>query len=243
MLKRILKYFFVAIAICYSLFSLFVIPQFKENGTCSGIIVNISDSDIKTITDEEVMDILNEANLTPELKKMNEIDCGEIEQHFNNISLIKECQVYKGNKDFVNINIDCREPIIRIHDKENKTYCVDSDGNIIRGINRALHLPIATGNIVDSMATKEIKDIASAIKESKFWTAQIEQIYFNDKKEVILIPRVGDHIIELGTTENINNKLEKLYTFYHEGMNKIGWNKYSKLNIEFGDKVICTKRD
>ena len=94
-----------------------------------------------------------------------------------------------------------------------------------------------------SMATREIKEIASAIQDNKFWTAQIEQIHFNDKKEIIIIPRVGNHIIELGTAEDIDKKLEKLYTFYHEGMNKIGWNKYSKLNIEFGDKVICTKRD
>lgn len=243
MLKRILKYFFVAIIICYALFALFVIPSLSESGTCSGVLVNISNNNLETITEEEVIKILDEAMLTPDLKNMDEIVCSEIEQHFNNISLIKECQVYKGNKDFVSINIDCRKPIIRIFDKENNTYCVDCEGNIIRGINRALHLPIATGNIVDSMATREIKEIASAIQDNKFWTAQIEQIHFNDKKEIIIIPRVGNHIIELGTAEDIDKKLEKLYTFYHEGMNKIGWNKYSKLNIEFGDKVICTKRD
>ena len=60
---------------------------------------------------------------------------------------------------------------------------------------------------------------------------------------MIVVPRVVDHIIEMGHAENIEQKLEKLYSFYHEGMNKIGWNKYSKINIEFGDKVICTKRD
>lgn len=243
MLKRILKYIFVAIIICYSLFAMIVIPTLRDNGTCSEVLVDISKNNFETISDEEILEILDEAGINPELKKMDDIVCSDIEQYFNNISLIKECQVYKGNKDYLNIRIDCREPIIRIHDKNNNTYYVDSEGNIIKGITRALHLPIATGNIVDSMATKEIKEIASAIQNDKFWTAQIEQIYFNDKKEVIIIPRVGNHVIELGTAENVDKKLEKLYTFYHEGMNKIGWNKYSKLNIEFGDKVICTKRD
>lgn len=243
MLKKIFKYIFVAIIICYSLFAIIVIPALRDNGTCNKVLVDISKNDFETISEEEVLEILNEAGINPELKNMDDVVCSDIEEYFNNISLIKECQVYKGNKDYLNIEIDCREPVIKIHDKENNTYYVDSEGNIIKGITRALHLPIATGNIVDSMATNEIREISGAIKNDKFWTAQIEQIYFNEKKEVIIIPRVGNHIIELGVAENVDKKLEKLYTFYHEGMNKIGWNKYSKLNIEFGDKVICTKRD
>lgn len=243
MLKRILKYVFITAAICYSLFALFVIPQLNDSGRCNGVLVYISDNGYETITDEEIFGILDDAGLNPESKAMDSIVCGEIEQHFNNLSLVKECQVYKGNKDYVSIKVNCRQPVILVHDKEKQTYCVDSEGCIIKGISRPLHIPVATGNIVDSMATKELKELAAAIQESKFWTAQIEQIHFNEKKEVIIVPRVGNHIIELGAAEDVEKKLEKLYTFYHEGMNKIGWNKYSKINIEFGDKVICTKID
>ena len=58
-----------------------------------------------------------------------------------------------------------------------------------------------------------------------------------------MVPRVGDHIIELGKAEQVEEKLEKLYTFYKQGMNNVGWNKYSKVNIEFNDKVICTRKE
>ena len=37
-------------------------------------------------------------------------------------------------------------------------------------------------------------------------------------------------------------KLDKLRAFYQKGLNNIGWNKYSKLNIEFDNKIIGTKR-
>lgn len=243
MLKRVFKYIFVAAVICYLLFTVFVIPVLNETGRCNNVLVHIHNNEYETITDEEIIGLINDAGLSPEHKKMDSIACGEIEQYLNEISLIKECQVYKGNKDFINIRVDCRKPIIKVYDKENKTYCIDEEGYMIRGIKSALHIPVATGNIVDSMATKELKEFATAIQESEFWTAQIEQIHFKENNEVIVVPRVGDHIIEMGHAENIEQKLEKLYSFYHEGMNKIGWNKYSKINIEFGDKVICTKRD
>ena len=84
--------------------------------------------------------------------------------------------------------------------------------------------------------------IAKAISEDKFWSSQIEQIYFDNDRRITMVPRVGSHVIEFGEAVNIENKLEKLHTFYLNGMNKVGWNKYSKLNIEIEDKVICTQR-
>ena len=61
--------------------------------------------------------------------------------------------------------------------------------------------------------------------------------------EIILVPRVGDHIIEFGNTDHAAEKLSKLYTFYSRGLNTIGWDKYEKLNIEFNDKVIGTRKN
>ena len=92
------------------------------------------------------------------------------------------------------------------------------------------------------MAKKELKDIALFLMENRFWKEQIEQVYFTQKKEVILIPRVGNHTIELGSAKDLEQKLEKLEKFYAKGLNNIGWNKYSKLNVEFDNRVIGTRR-
>jgi cell division protein FtsQ len=54
---------------------------------------------------------------------------------------------------------------------------------------------------------------------------------------------MGDHVIEIGTIRQLDEKLENVKTFYRKGLNTVGWNKYSRLNIKISDKVICTKRD
>ena len=54
---------------------------------------------------------------------------------------------------------------------------------------------------------------------------------------------MGNHVIELGTIRQIDEKFENLKAFYQKGLNTVGWNKYSKLNIKISNKVICTKRD
>jgi cell division protein FtsQ len=113
----------------------------------------------------------------------------------------------------------------------------------MHGIDKALYLPVASGHINDSIAANDVMMVARAIGKEKFWKSQIEQIYFEKNGKVIMVPRVGNHIIELGPAEELDKKLEKLYSFYQNGMNSIGWNKYSRINVEFSDKVICTKRD
>jgi cell division protein FtsQ len=166
-----------------------------------------------------------------------------MEKFINDISLVKECQVYKSTKGYVNIDIECRIPVLIVYNKEGENYSIDGDGNMIHGIQKAIRLPMVTGNVNSNMANNELKEIARAIHGNRFWEAQIEQIHFNEKGYVIMVPRVGDHIIELGKAEQVEEKLEKLYTFYKQGMNNVGWNKYSKVNIEFNDKVICTRKE
>ena len=242
MLKQIFKYLIIAIFAGYALFAIIAIPSSKKTEVCRGVLVNVDDNDMNIINRDEIIDILKNERLDPTGKMLDNIVCGDIETYMNNISAIKECQVYKSTKGYVVVNVDCRIPIVKVHDEENSVYHIDNEGNIITGIQKALYLPVVSGHVDKSMA-KDITAMAEEINRDKFWSSQIEQIYFDKNGKIILIPRVGNHIIEVGEADNIEKKFIKLYTFYQNGMNNIGWNKYNKLNIEFSDKVICTKRD
>jgi cell division protein FtsQ len=54
---------------------------------------------------------------------------------------------------------------------------------------------------------------------------------------------VGDHLVYLGKLENFEDKLARLKEFYKKGLNRVGWNKYSRINLEFNNQIICTKRE
>ena len=51
--------------------------------------------------------------------------------------------------------------------------------------------------------------LAQVIIDDSFLTAQIEQVYVDDKGEFILVPRVGDHLIEFGGIDRMNEKFRK----------------------------------
>ena len=69
--------------------------------------------------------------------------------------------------------------------------------------------------------------------EDSFWNAQIEQIHVLPGKNIELVPRVGDHLIYLGKMAGFEKKLKRVKAFYERGLNQVGWNKYSRINVEF----------
>ena len=85
--------------------------------------------------------------------------------------------------------------------------------------------------------------MAKYINANKFWNAQVRQIYINKDKEMELVPMVGDQKIIFGDTTDMNEKFNKLHTFYLQGLNVTGWwNKYSTINLKFKNQIVCTKK-
>lgn len=243
MYKKIIKYSLYLIATIYMVYALFVIPNKEEDYKCNGVLVSISSQDSGLLSRDNVIDMLKENNLDPNGKEMGSVVCRDIERFFKKLSAVEKCEAYKTTAGYIDLSIQCRMPIMKILQSNGDEFYIDTTGNKIVNIHKTLHVPVATGHIHDDMVKKELKEIANAIYGNKFWQAQIQQIYFDENRNVILVPRVGDHIIEFGDVENAPAKLEKLYTFYKKGLSTIGWNKHSKLNIEFGNKVFATLKE
>ena len=91
---------------------------------------------------------------------------------------------------------------------------------------------------------------------NELWKNQIEQINVLPDHGIELIPRVGDHIIYIGhlpeaknksergqmIADFVNKKMKRLENFYKYGLAQVGWNKYSYINLEFDNQIICKKR-
>lgn len=93
--------------------------------------------------------------------------------------------------------------------------------------------------------------------KDEFWRNQIVQINILPDLGVELVPRVGEHIVYLGTlpqtkyinrrkrltAEFVETKLDRLAKFYKYGLSKAGWNKYSYIDLEFDNQIICKRRN
>lgn len=243
MLKKIVIITITVAATVYLALAVFLFNAPQKGAKCQGTEIVIFDNDMQTMSIEEVEKQLKKSGLDPTGKIMDEIVSEEIEKTLKKISIIERCQCFKTHKNKIGIHITCKQPIIHVFDQKGGEYYLDKNSEIIKSVQSAIYLPIASGEIKGEETMKDLVKIALYLQENRFWREQVEQIHVTPKQEIILIPRIGNHLIELGKADNLENKLSKLKEFYKEGLNKIGWNKYKKLNIEFDKQVICTKKE
>jgi len=196
------------------------------------------------ITKDELKGILQKKGIYPIGKKMGRISTKSLERELSKHPLIDEAECYKTPSGKVCVEVTQRIPILRVMSANGENYYLDNKGTVMPPDAKCVaHRVIVTGNVEKSFAMKDLYKFGVFLHNNKFWDAQIEQIHVLPDRNIELVPRVGDHLVYLGELDDFEDKLARLKEFYKKGLNKVGWNKYSRINLEFSNQIICTKRE
>ena len=229
----------------------------KKHRICTKVNINISDSNNSGfLSAEEIKAILEKDKLYPLNRQLSSIEPRKIEEALKVGPFVDTAQCYITENGHINIRISQRMPIIRIKNNKGEDYYLDDNGGILPNSKYTSDLIIATGDISKWFGHFAITPMAKAISKSEFWLNQIEQINVRPDRGIELVPRVGNHIIfigylpirrnkaanDKGIDEFVTKKLERTEKFYRYGLSQAGWNKYSYIDVEFDNQIICKRR-
>lgn len=245
MIKRILLSVALLAIIAYLVVAITAFNAKPSDQACKDIDLVIKDSvNAGFITKAEVASMLKKQQVYPVGKKMKEVELDKLEEVLNKHPLIAEAECYKTPSGRVAVKVSQRIPILRVMNRNGENYYIDNKGGIIPPNTKCTaYLPVVTGTVEKSFAMRDLYEFALFLQKNKFWNAQIEQIHVLPENEIELVPRVGDHIVFLGKMNRYEEKLDRLKAFYQKGLNKVGWNKYRRINVEFDNQIICTKKE
>lgn len=244
MVKKILSILCVLLLAGYLVFSAMAMTDRHEDvRMCKGVDLHITDSlDIELIDENMILSLLQEQSVDPVGLPLEGIDLERIEQTLRLHPLVGNVECYKTGGDMLRINISSKVPLVRVMNNRGQDFYVDSKGEILSQHSLAVQLPLATGYIDRKFASDQLLKVVAAIDRSEFWKAQVEQINVTREGQIELVPRVGDHLLILGTPDNIEGKLDRLMNFYENGLDNVGWNKYRSISVAYDNQVVCKKR-
>lgn len=244
MLKKILSILSVVVLAGYLVYSVLAMTDRHEDSRlCRGVDLHITDSLHFDLIDEEmVLAVLQEHSIDPVGMPLEEIEPEKIEATLLMHPLVGKVQCYKTGGDMLRINLSSKVPLVRVINNRGQDFYVDSRGEILTQRSLAVQLPVATGYIDRQFAAGELLEVVRVIDRSEFWKAQVEQINVTKDGQIELVPRVGDHLLILGTAQDVENKLQRLMNFYEKGLDNVGWNKYRSISVAYENQVVCKKR-
>ncbi|MDR1343770.1 MAG: cell division protein FtsQ [Tannerellaceae bacterium] len=215
----------------------------RDDVMCSNMIVTLQgEKNMRFVSEANITDALKQAGLNPAGKLMRTINTNKMERELLRNEMLDRVDVYKTPSGIIRVDVKQKIPILRIISAEGNFY-VDIKGSLMPVSRRyTVRVPLASGYVRKEFATADLYEFALFLQGNEFWNNQIEQIYVHPDHDVELVPLVGNHRILLGTLDDFREKLDNLQLFYEQAIPKVGWGKYSIINLKFKNQIVCTKK-
>lgn len=222
--------------------------QFKKRQLCRDINIEIKGAEKHMFIDEvDVKEIVNaKGNVIG--KPIYTLSLRYMEAAVERNNWVKNAEMYVDNNQVLQIHIEERQPIARIFETTGNSYYIDTALVILPLSNKlTARVPIFTGvnpqqPKKDTTMLAQIAAMASYIVADSFFTAQIAQININEQKQFELVPAIGDHLVIFGDTTDLRARFLKLKSFYTQNWFEAGFDKYEKLDLQYRDQIVATKK-
>ncbi len=228
----------------------------RQHINCCAIKITVCDSAINQFVNVRTVRQLIESDNTKLIgKPIEKINTRELEHKLNARSVVKNAEVFTSIDGVLHVRVYQRRPIVRVQ-TVNGSYYIDETGYLFPITTMyTSYVPIVTGSIPVSFKIgyrgeipkedkllHQIYGFSTFLQDDDFWRSQIQQLYVQNAYDIEIVPRLGSQLIKMGSLENYEYKLEKLYAFYQRAMPQEGWDKYSRLDLRYSNQVVATLR-
>lgn len=225
----------------------------KNHKACKAVEIRINGvEDFYFLDEKDVGHIITEAGISkPVGKSIDTFNLLRLEALLEKNVWVKHAQLFFDNNLVLHVNIMEREPVARMFTASGYSFYIDSSGFRMPLSNKmTVRLPVFTGfpsdrsalNGSDSLLLEHIKKVSRYIFKNSFWMAQIAQVDITPDHKFLMAPTVGNHVIEFGDGENHESKFRRLFVFYSQVLSRVGFDKYSKISVQYDRQVIGTKK-
>lgn len=221
----------------------------SKNIMCTDIEIVFDSDELINVDKDKLIRIVKNTDNKVLKKTLGEINSEEIEDEIEKVPAILTADVYKlmvnekgVYKGVLVVNVKHREPVMRIINSSGSYYLDKFGVRIPVSSSYATNVLVASGSVSEEFAVEKLLPFVLFVGEDDFWNAQIQQIFVEEDGDVLLIPLVGGHVIELGDTEHFPQKLNIMRAFYKQVLAKNNWDKYERVSLKYNNQVVAKRR-
>lgn len=182
-----------------------------------------------------------------------DVELYTIETILEQNSHVANAEAFIDRKSVVHVQVDLKEPILRVLLKDSRGYYVSENGDVVDwSPNYTPRLIVASGNVPkynhkDSLSIggqnslKTLSYLVSEINKMSYLQSIVDEIIYNSENNIELVSKIGEARVLIGDTTDLVDKLERFSLFHTEAYPIVGWDKYRVIDVRFKDKVYCRK--
>src|SRR5690606_12052674 len=191
------------------------------------------------VTEEAVNKLLIQNEVKVQGIGKETLDLNRVESVLDSHAMIENAEVYMAIDGTLGATITQRRPLARVFDKS--SYYIDRKGlKMPLSAYYSARVPLVTGVSEDQL--EEVYPLVERVKEDAFLAQHITAIHRDAAGFYELELRELEFALFLGKLNELEKKFNNFKAFYQKAMKDKKLNTYSKVDLQFGDQVVCTKK-
>ena len=200
--------------------------------------IYIHNSNNLFITKDSIKSAVTKIITTKNIHKSS-VHLKALEFELNKIELVRKSDVFIDVNGTMIIDIEQRKPIARFID--NKSY-LDEDGLVMpKSKYYSARVPVIKGYANTQDQLDLIYQLTNYIKDDKFLSQSATEILIDSNSNFSIKLRDYRFKILIGQLNNLDLKIKNFKAFYINASTNQILNKYSVINLQFDNQVVCVK--
>lgn len=211
---------------------------------CAGL-----EGDMVRVDDPAGVGFVKSEELTEELRpvlgdltrrRLSEINLDSLRAYLLGLDKIESAEVMRLNNNRLRISVVPLVPVARVWTPGGRSYYVNREGKSIKATSRYhLDVPQIAGRVADAPALLPLLDYLNEKPDAGRFITMIQPA---DTANIILVPGLRGHVINLGDATNIADKFARLRRFYSEVLPAKGWEFYDTISLKWDGQIVATRR-
>ena len=230
-----IKLFFLLVLIFGLFYSTISVNNLRD---ISKTDIYIHNSNNLFITKDSIKSAVTKIITTKNIHKSS-VHLKALEFELNKIELVRKSDVFIDVNGTMIIDIEQRKPIARFID--NKSY-LDEDGLVMpKSKYYSARVPVIKGYANTQDQLDLIYKLTNYIKNDKFLSQSATEILIDSNSNFSIKLRDYRFKILIGQLNNLDLKIKNFKAFYINASANQILNKYSVINLQFDNQVVCVK--
>ena len=216
----------------------------KSRGeVCKVIEVEVINADSTSfVTPEGVLSDLKNQGIKLVGKRMGDIDASDIEEALCVSPYLEGADIVKCQDGKLLIRVSQLVPVFRVFDGEN-SYYVNRAGKHMSASNYYhSDVPVVQGHFTRKYQPTRLLPLIDYVEGDSLLHSLVSMYIVRDTNNIILVPNISGHVVNIGNASGLENKFAKLKMFYSEVMPKRGWNTFDTISVKWNHQVVATRR-
>jgi cell division protein FtsQ len=225
----------------------------QNHAVCKAVKIVIGGADRRMVDSTELESILTDQH-TRQLvgTPAGSISIKRLERKIGDNPWVKKADLFFDSKQVLWVKVTEREPVARLFTEDGSSFYVDAEGTRLPLKDYyPVQLPVFTScpldrqhwTGADTTLAREVAVLSTYLQAHPFWMNMVQQVDVVSDRTFDLVPSVGDYVLKIGDTSDLDHKFNRLRVFYERVVPHVGWNKYAVLDARYAGEVIGVRRD